>query len=1260
MANVNNSVLKERLKSNKFFIYATVIAILAVDVVLTALLMAGGLAFTAGLAVFLITVFDLGLFVGVIASNFRFKYSRILPFVYVGVSVLVCGVLTLVLNLELFYLLAMIIFAVFRIVSGISLLVCVSNGAKKGGALKITAFLFTALLVFISCFYFGYAIKNGVFGQGEVGFRTVRYVYSELDKGYVAQPIAEAKGDKVTIAKEFNGQKVTGVYGDFFEDKSIKEIYLDCGTQFKILNSTYLNNINDNLKVFVDKSEIDAVKERVIGFAKEIKNDYKDNYMSLYNMIVPDGLADNEVYITFDYTYQDIEYSNFEPIKTWIGKKGDTFNLTQHAIGVSYVEGFNDSDAQAYEDFLINNLSRGKVLCPLKDGEESILGQSVNGNLSNVKVHFETIYKVTIDSVCNDTLYDIATADAEFFKTDGVRYVVGSDPFDLLSEVALRDGFTLDGWEYKTTGTEKTEFTKLTNILNQDVTVSPVWKLNAPVITDLRLDKNSYIYGDTAKFTVDATAPTQGIELSYVWKHFGNAVADQPNSNEYTKTNISPALENGDAGNYEVRVTASSSTLTSLTSESYKDITLNIGKKPLNFNEWILPGEVYGNGKEKNFVYNGEEQTVKASYVESDVINNDNITVEMQMNDGQKVASFERTIKNAGNYKFRLELTGLCSELYEIASNQTASVNIAKKVIQLEWSGYENLVYDGTEKNVTATPTGVVGGDYFELTITGGNGKDATEKNNGTAYQATATIDPEQWLLLSMNYALENPTCSYTISQREITVEWYDETEFTYNGQKQGPQVERVYGKVDTDGSIIQQGVGWEIGANNAGNPTHTATAVIKDKNYKFADGAETTRPFVIKPKPVDIVWDNTEFTYNGSERLPTASIADGGLVGTDRCSIYVYGKQTDVGTYTATTQSPGAGLPGGLSNGNYEIRGVYATCEFTINKKPITPVITNNNLTYNGLTQDIAVKLNGVISGDDCSPILSTSQVCEAGNYEVIVTSIYGLKANNYQLPENYKMQFTVKKAPLTLYAQDKTITYGDQVPELTIEYVGFVQAEDESLFGTKPTLICNYIQGGNVGKYDIVFTQQGSYTLANYEIQTIKGTLTVEKRNITVTVDNLSSVYGEPIKELTAKITSGELYGTDIPYNLRLMNKGNTSVGTYDITCTPANSGNYNVTSINGTYTIEQRVVTLDWGTKTTFTKEEFKSYLLPEIVSGTVNGDDVRINCQFSKDVNSLTAGEHIVTITAILSNGNYKADVETFQVTIIVPQVPEVIE
>ena len=160
MANVNNSVLKERLKSNKFFIYATVIAILTVDVVLTALLMAGGLAFTAGLAVFLITVFDLGLFVGVIASNFRFKYSRILPLVYVGVSVLVCGVLTLVLNLELFYLLAMIIFAVFRIVSGISLLVCVSNGAKKGGALKITAFLFTALLVFISCFYFFHILST--------------------------------------------------------------------------------------------------------------------------------------------------------------------------------------------------------------------------------------------------------------------------------------------------------------------------------------------------------------------------------------------------------------------------------------------------------------------------------------------------------------------------------------------------------------------------------------------------------------------------------------------------------------------------------------------------------------------------------------------------------------------------------------------------------------------------------------------------------------------------------------------------------------------------------------------------------------------------------------------------------------------------------------------------------------------------------------------------------------------------------------------
>jgi hypothetical protein len=55
-----------------------------------------------------------------------------------------------------------------------------------------------------------------------------------------------------------NGDSYTG---DFFEDKSIKEIYLECGTQFKILNSTYLNNINDNLKVFVDNvsTEIESI-----------------------------------------------------------------------------------------------------------------------------------------------------------------------------------------------------------------------------------------------------------------------------------------------------------------------------------------------------------------------------------------------------------------------------------------------------------------------------------------------------------------------------------------------------------------------------------------------------------------------------------------------------------------------------------------------------------------------------------------------------------------------------------------------------------------------------------------------------------------------------------------------------------------------------------------------------------------------------------------------------------------------------------------
>ena len=94
------------------------------------------------------------------------------------------------------------------------------------------------------------------------------------------------------------------------------------------------------------------------------------------------------------------------------------------------------------------------------------------------------------------------------------------------------------------------------------------------------------------------------------------------------------------------------------------------------------------------------------------------------------------------------------------SDNDSITVTLNQKQVGLTWSGYENLVYDGTAKSVTATATGIEEGDSVTVTVTGG-----TETNAGT-YTATAVLTGTG----AGYYKLpEAATQSYTISKASVT-----------------------------------------------------------------------------------------------------------------------------------------------------------------------------------------------------------------------------------------------------------------------------------------------------------------------------------------------------------------------------------------------------------------------------------------------------------------------------------------------------------
>ncbi len=102
----------------------------------------------------------------------------------------------------------------------------------------------------------------------------------------------------------------------------------------------------------------------------------------------------------------------------------------------------------------------------------------------------------------------------------------------------------------------------------------------------------------------------------------------------------------------------------------------------------------------------------------------------------------------------------------------------------------------------------------------------------------------------------------------------------------------------------------------------------------------------------------------------------------------------------------------------------------------------------------------------------------------------------------ENYKTvtglaTIVIDKAPLTVTANDKTITYGDAPANDGVTYSGFVSNEIETVLGGTLGYDYSYIQYGNVGDYDI--TPKG-LTSDNYEITFQKGVLTVEQHEISI----------------------------------------------------------------------------------------------------------------------------------------------------------------
>ena len=288
---------------------------------------------------------------------------------------------------------------------------------------------------------------------------------------------------------------------------------------------------------------------------------------------------------------------------------------------------------------------------------------------------------------------------------------------------------------------------------------------------------------------------------------------------------------------------------------------------------------------------------------------------------------------------------------------------------------------------------------------------------------------------------------------------------------------------------------------------------------------------------------------------------------GTDHVTYQYKVKGADDSTYT--DEEPTA-------VGSYTVKATFsettnyteitATADFEITRRKVTVTADDTSKTYCGTDPELTwtVTSGSELASEPLTGItISRAEGENAGGYPITVSQTEGVNLN-YEITFA-NGTFTINKAPLTVTAENKTVTYGDTVPAYTVTYNGFVGDENEDVLGGTLAFDCDYAQFANKGEYTI--TPSG-LTSGNYEITYKSGTLTVNPKPITVTIADRTSVYGEEIAKLTAT-DNGIMNNDSNVYSLATEATKTSNVGTYPITGTVLDA-NYDITFVNGTYTI------------------------------------------------------------------------------------------
>ena len=818
--------------------------------------------------------------------------------------------------------------------------------------------------------------------------------------------------------------------------------------------------------------------------------------------------------------------------------------------------------------------------------------------------------------------------------TEEVEYGASIDSqFETADSAATYDATILDyvGW-YDKSDTEKTiidDFSELT-MPTRDLTYVLKLSLMDSAIGEFTVNTPAdftYVENNSAVFTVNGT-PYDGVTYEYFWTILKD---NEDYRTETTTDEQSLTLQNLAAGEYlaNVKIVASMENCGSVEKGFTADKTLIVSRADISGITVTGVTMTYGDKTAKIGI---------SGLLADDVVTygTDGTTFPLQ--------NVDLSALDYGEHDYYVRVYR--SDNYNPYTSGKITVTINKAEVSATITPDDDtLTYGDNLPSLTAAINGetytIESGKYeLHLGMTSITGDVAN--NVGTYNIENVDISVLRAKYPEKNYDIALTTVgTITINRANLTVTVsLDKTELTY-----GEALPIITYKFDglklSDAESDFTRTETEF-AEKLDVGTYTAEVTLSGEKTKFYEITVNAADFTVKQRKATITIDKVNYITYG-DKVPDLSAKVDGVLDGDSLS-YTLNPNYEVGNkpgkYTASVDFD----ENAAENKNYAITATGTT--FNVDTKSLTIKLNNTATVAVGKTYTVEaehLEKIGLVAGDTVTRYVTITKDV-AGTYyadDFDKSNLVVTNADCYVI--SYEMSVTFVEVTFAIDFADVTLTYDGQPHGVLVTKtdasknytITYGTTENDCTLTSSP----EYTNAG-ADAYRIYFKVVDNDTLADYVGYV---TLTIKKKAVTITVDDVTITYGEtPAFSYTVTgLVEGETLSGEAVYS-----GAGTDAGDYDISVSGITaSDNYAVTVKTGTLTINKKTAEVTW------TNAENYVYSPAGQTLPTATYDGKTASLIFTKDgtvCDFKNAGTYTVTIK---EDKNYTLSGETTKTIVI---------